>query len=144
MSWFTKQKKEEDKKHITMPRRWKFQLFQPVSRPISAYFGRICRRPIWPDMADTARFWPNQPGSVRIEADWTRIKLSRRESKKKKKKKKLRRGTDVRATALGRIGRGCGTVPATSVLSRLKPYFHLFHYFIYIYIYICTWFPQEI
>ena len=35
----------------------------------SACFGRIGSRPIRPDMADTARFWPNQPGSARIEAD---------------------------------------------------------------------------
>ena len=37
-------------------------------------------------MADTARFWPNQLGSARIEADLARIEPSRRESEKKKKK----------------------------------------------------------
>ena len=44
-------------------------------RHISACFGRfsacfscIGRQPIRPDMADTARFWPNQPDSAQIEA----------------------------------------------------------------------------
>ena len=86
-----KKKKEEGK----------FRLFQPYSRPILAvsdmfrlflaYFGHIGRRPIRPDMADTARFWPNPLGSVRIEAnsawieaDSAQIELRRRESEKKK------------------------------------------------------------
>ena len=89
-------------------------------RPFSAYFGRIGRRPIRPDMADTARFWPNQPDSARIEADSARIEPSRRESEKKKK---CRRGPTCRQLhrmphpASGRVGRGCGTFGATFVLS---------------------------
>ena len=51
-----------------------FGRFWPVPavfRPISAVsaVGRICRQLILPNMADTARFWPNQPDSARIEAD---------------------------------------------------------------------------
>ena len=33
---------------------------------------------------ETARFWPNQPGLVRIEAESARIEPSRHESQKKK------------------------------------------------------------
>ena len=39
-------------------------------------------------MADTARFWLNQPDSARIEANSARIEPHRRESEKKRKKKK--------------------------------------------------------
>ena len=51
-------------------------------------------------MADTARFWPNQPGSARIEADSARIEPSRSESEKKKKK-----NADAVRRAGNRIGR---------------------------------------
>uniref|UniRef100_A0A7N2MK81 Reverse transcriptase zinc-binding domain-containing protein n=1 Tax=Quercus lobata TaxID=97700 RepID=A0A7N2MK81_QUELO len=67
--------------------------------------GRIGRRPIRPDMANTARFRPNQPDSTQIEADSARIKPRRRESSRvganlrKKKKKKTQRGTNARSTA---------------------------------------------
>ena len=76
-----------------------------------ACFGRIGsigRRPIRADMADLARFWPNQPDSARIEADSARIEPHQRESsrvganprkKKKKKKKKTQTRSDARATA---------------------------------------------
>ena len=96
-----------------------------------ADFGRIGRRPIRPDMADKARFWPNQPGSTRIEAALARIEPSQRESEKKKK---TQTQTDAQATAsdasscvaprrtprpaLRHVGRGCGTSGAASVLSR--------------------------
>ena len=72
-----KTKKREGKKHITIPLRWEFRLFRPDSRPISAVsvVGRYGL--IWPEFG-------------RINPVW-------RESKEKKK---LRRGTDVRATAL--------------------------------------------
>ena len=58
-----------------VPARFKanFGLFQPFQSP-----------------ADMTRFWPNQPGLARIEAESARIR--------EKKKKKLRRGTDARAT----------------------------------------------
>ena len=53
-------------------------------------------------MADTARFWPNQPGSARIEADSARIELHRlRESEKKKKKTQTRSDALVTASDAG-------------------------------------------
>ena len=80
-------------------------------RPFLAYFGRfpacfgcIGRRPIRPDMAVTARFWPNQPGLARIETDSARIEPHRRESSRvgvnpRKKKKKLQTRSNTRAIA---------------------------------------------
>ena len=113
-----KKKKEEGK----------FRLFRPYSRPISAVsgmfrpfpacFDRIGCRPIRPDMTDTARFWPNQTDSVRIEADLARIEPHWREFEKKKKKTQTR--TNARATtsdAVSRVGRGCDTSGAAFVLS---------------------------
>ena len=77
------------------------------------HIGRIGRRLLRLDMADTAGFWPNQLGLVRIEADLARIELRRCGLSlvgvnPRKKKKKLRRGTDVRATA-------------SDAMSRVKP-----------------------
>ena len=88
-----KTKKEEGKKHITMPLRWEFQLFRLDSRPNSACFGRFNHQLIRPDMADTARFAPTWADSAKIEAELVRIEPSGRESekRKKKKKKKLKR-----------------------------------------------------
>ena len=68
-----------------------FSLF----RPFWACFGHIGRQPIRPDMADTARFWPNQPGSAWIEADSARIKPHWRKSSRvganpRKKKSRCR------------------------------------------------------
>ena len=58
-----------------------------------ADFGR---QSIRPGMADTARFWPNQPGLERIEADSARIESHRHESShvgaNPRKKKKRRHG----------------------------------------------------
>ena len=42
----------------------RFRRVSACSDRFPACFGRIGRRPIRPDMADTARFWPNQPDSV--------------------------------------------------------------------------------
>ena len=90
----------------------KFRLFRPYSKPISAYFGmfqpfsacfdRIGQRPIQPNMADTAQFWLNQPGSAQIKADLTRIESRQRESSRvnanpRKKKKKKNADADQRA-----------------------------------------------
>ena len=58
----------------------KFRLFRPYSRLFPACLGRISRRPIRPDMADTAQFWSNQPSSVRIETDLAQIEPHRNES----------------------------------------------------------------
>ena len=91
-------------------------------RLILACFGRIGYPSIRPNMADTARFWPNQPGSARIEADLARIEPSRRESEKKNKK--TQRGPmrgQPRWTphpASGRVGCRCGTSVAASMLSK--------------------------
>ena len=81
-------------------------------------------------MADTARFWPNQPGSARIEVDSTqieadsmRIKPRQCESEEKKKKKK---SSDAAPThgqprrTPRRVGLGCGTLLAVSVLSSIE------------------------
>ena len=120
-----KTKKEEGKKHITMPLRSKFRLFQQVSRPISVCFGRFWLvsavsvtgryNPIWPirpDMAESARFGVNRAASAQIEPSW-------RESGKKKKKK-LRCGTDARSTASRRVRLGCTTLPAASMHSTIE------------------------
>ena len=92
--------------------------FRPF-RPFPASFGRIGCRPIRPDMANTARFWPNQPGSARIEANSVRIEPHWHESSRvganprKKKKKKV----DADWRVGNRVGRGCGTSSAATVLS---------------------------
>ena len=112
-----KTKKEEGKKHITMPLRWEFRLFWLDSRSIFACFGRFDS--FWPfrSLADMAQFWPNQLGSEQIEADSARIQ-------EKKKKKSLdaapTRGQLCRTPcpALGCVELGCGICPVASVLSR--------------------------
>ena len=68
-------------------------------RPVSGLFRQYRPPADTSDMADTARFWPNQPDSARIEADSARIEPHRRESEKKKKKKKTQTRSDARATA---------------------------------------------
>ena len=90
MPWFTKKRKKKASFSFSGHIQGRF-------RPFPACFGRIGCRPIWPDMADTARFWPNQIGSARIEADSARIEPHWRESSwvgmnSRKKKKKRRRG----------------------------------------------------
>ena len=78
----------------------RFSAVSGIFRPFLACFGR---RPIRPNMANTARFWPNQPGSARIEANLARIEPCRRESSQvgtnPRKKKKAQTRTDARATA---------------------------------------------
>ena len=104
--------------------------------PFPACFGRIGHWSIRTDMADTARFWPNQPDSERIEADSTQIEPRQRESsrvgpnlRKKKKKKKLRRSTDARATTLEAGAApsqprpcflGCNALPTKQALMKRK------------------------
>ena len=73
-------------------------------------------------MADTARFWPNQPDLARIEADSARIEPHRRESSRvgaNPRKKKKKKNADAVRRAGNRVGRGCGTSGAVSVLSRV-------------------------
>ena len=84
-----KTKKEEGKKHITMPLRWEFWLLRLDSRPISAYLA----------VSVTGRYdsiWSIQPNSDRISPVWRESKLSQCESSEvgtnmRKKKKKLKR-----------------------------------------------------
>ena len=78
--------------------------FQRVSACFSRFPTCFGRRPIRLKMAETARFWPNQPGSARIKADSARIEPHRRESSRvgvnpRKKKKKTQTRSDARATA---------------------------------------------
>ena len=91
LSLIHKKNKEEGKKHITMPLRWEFRLFQPNSRPISTCFYRFGR-------------WPTQPDSgwislVRRKSKPNRCKSSRVGTNLRKKKKKFKRSTDTQATA---------------------------------------------
>ena len=71
----------------------------------SACFGRICCQPIRPNMADTARFWPNQPGSVRIEADSARIELRRCESSQVGVNPREKKNIEADRRAGNRVGR---------------------------------------
>ena len=75
-----KTKKEEGKKHISMPLRWEFQLFWLEARPILTCFGRFDHQLIRLDMADTARFNAN-----RIQIGMNRAKSARIWEKKEKK-----------------------------------------------------------
>ena len=80
----------------------RFRRVSACSGRFSACFNRIGRWPIRPDMADTTRFWPNQPGSARIETDSARIELHRHESSRvgaNPRKKKTQTRSDARATA---------------------------------------------
>ena len=131
-----KTKKEEGKKHITMPLRWEFRLFQPDSMPIFACFGRfrlvstvsVAGRydPIWPIQPDSGRFSANRSRFGMNRATTAQIKPSRCESEEKKKKKNLdvaptgRQPHQMPHPAWGRVGRKCGTLLAAFVLSRLQ------------------------
>ena len=95
------------------------------------HIGRIGRRLLRLDMADTAGFWPNQLGLVRIEADSARIEPRRcglclvgvNPRKKKKNSDVAPMCGQPRRTPCpvsSRVGRGCGILPAMSVLSRFE------------------------
>ena len=74
-----KTKKEEGKKHITMPLRWEFRLFWLDSRPISAVLAVLV----------TGRYdpiWLIRPNSGRINSVQRELKPSQRESEREKKK----------------------------------------------------------
>ena len=73
-----------------------------------ADFGCFGRRPIRPDMADTAQF--GRINSVQRES-----KPSQRESEREKKKKAQTR----HRLAGNRVELGCGTLPAAAMLSSL-------------------------
>ena len=117
MPWFTKKERRMQFSALTAIIKADFGRFRPVPavfRPISAVsaadtadttrYGRY-----GPILAESARFGTNRAASARIEP-------SRRESEKKKKKKNA---DAVRRTG-NRVGRGCGTSGAASVLSSLS------------------------
>ena len=99
MPWFTKKRKKKASFGFSGHIQGQFRPFPVCFDRFPACFGRIGRRPIRPDMVDTARFWPNQPSSAQIKADSARIKPHRRESEKKNIYKKTQTWSDVRATA---------------------------------------------
>ena len=74
-----------------------FGHIQGQFRPFLACFGRIGRRPIRPNMADTARLWPNQPSSAQIDPH--RCELSWVDANPRKKKKKPQTRSNAQATA---------------------------------------------
>ena len=125
-----KTKKEEGKKHITMPMRWEFRLFRLDSRPILAVptrfkadFSRFGPFLLFWSPTDTARFWPNQPDSTRIGVNRSRVNTNPRKKKKKKSSDTApTHGQPSRTLRpmLSRVKLGCGTLPATSVLSRFS------------------------
>ena len=82
-------KKERRRQVSAIPAIFKadFGLF----RPFPTCFGHIGRRLVRLDMADTAQFWPNQPGSARIKPYWRESSQVGTNPRKKKKKKKRRR-----------------------------------------------------
>ena len=106
-----------------------FGLIRPISglfRPYRQYrppadtsrYGRY-----GPILAESARFGANRSRFGTNRAALARIEPSRRESEKTKKKKKTQTRSDARATASdaeSRVGRGCGTPGAASVLSSLQ------------------------
>ena len=105
MPWFTKKERRMQVSAFSAIFKADFGRFRCVSACFGRFLACFGRRPIWPDMADTARFWPNQPGSTWIKADSARIEPHRRESSQvganpRKKKKKTQTRSDVRATAL--------------------------------------------
>ena len=122
MLWFTKQRKKKARNTLLCLLGENFGFSDQIQgqfRPFLASFSRIGHFGRWPirlDMANMARFWPNQLGSARIKVNSARIEPSRSEFEKKK----FRRGIDARATAsdaASRVGLGCGTLPAAFVLS---------------------------
>ena len=114
MPWFTKQRKKKARNTLLWFWGDNFGFssqiqgrFQPVSA-ISDMFRPYQSPADRPDMADMARFWPNQLSLAQIEADSAWIEPHGRESSRvganpRKKKKKLRCG--------------CDTLPTASVLS---------------------------
>ena len=122
MPWFTKKIKKKASFGFSDHIQGRF-------RPFPACFSRISRQPIRPDMADTAPFWPNQPGLVWIEANLARIEPCRCKlswvsvNLRKKKKKKTQTRTDARATASDAASRSdSGAAPLVPHLCFLAPH----------------------
>ena len=122
MLWFTKQRNKKARNTLICLWGENFRFSDQIQgkfQPFPACFGRIGCRLIRTDMADTAQFLPNQPESKPIRHELSRVGTNRAESARiwKQKKKK----TQTRHWCAGnRVGRGCSTLPAASVLSRGK------------------------
>ena len=117
MPWFTKQRKKKAKntskvRILDVPVSFKayFGLFRPYRLPANTIrYGRYGLI-----LAESARFGVNWSRFGVNRAASARIELSWRESEKKKKK------TQTRHRRAGNcIKRGCGTLPAASMLSRV-------------------------
>ena len=96
-----------------------FGRFRPVPavfRPTSAISAVSAAGRYGLILAESARFGANQSRFGTNRAASARIEPSRRESEKKKKKK----NADAVQRAGNRVGRGCGTSGAASVLSRVS------------------------
>ena len=103
MFWFTKQRNKKARNTLICLWGENFGFSGQIQgrfRPFPACFGRISRRPIWPDFGQ-------------ISPVWRESKPSQRKSEKKKKK------TQTRHRRTGNhVGLKCGTLPAASMLSR--------------------------
>ena len=101
----------------------RFRLVSACFDRFPACFGRIGGRyfPIWPIRPDFGRISPIRRESKPIRHESSRIGANRAESARiREKKKKTQTRSDAWATAsdaASRVGRGCGTPGATSVLS---------------------------
>ena len=133
MPWFTKKERRMQVSALTAIFKADFGRFRPVPavfRPISAVSAVLAAGrydPIWPIRPDFGRISPIRRESKPIRHESSRIGANRAESariREKKKKKKTQTRSDARATASDaasrRVGRGCGTLGGSSVLSRLK------------------------
>ena len=88
-----------------------FRPFPACFGRFPACFGRIGRQPIRPDFG---RISPVQRKSKPIQHESSRISANRAESARIQEKKK--KNTDADRRAGNRVGRGCGTSGAVSVL----------------------------
>ena len=135
MLWFTKQRKKKARNTLICLWGENFGFsgqIQGIFRPFPACFGhigRIGRRSIRPNIADTTRFWPVQCKSKPIWHESSHYSANQAESvriwgKKKKKNSDVaptrRQPHQMPHPTWGRVGRKCGTLLAAFVLSRLR------------------------
>ena len=114
MPWFTKQRKKKARNTLLWFWGDNFGFssqiqgrFQPVSA-ISDMFRPYQSPADRPDMADMARFWPNQLSLAQIEADSAWIEPHRRESSRvgaNLRKKKKKKNADAVRHVGNRVGR---------------------------------------
>ena len=99
-----------------------FGLFRRISAvfwPVSAISAAGRYDPIWPIRPDFGRISPIRRESKPIRHESSRIGANRAESARIREKKKKKNPDAVRRAG-NRVGRGCGTSGATSVLSSLS------------------------